>query len=64
MGVVWVQTPAAGVRTYGDIMAEQQLAKARIFKSDFYSKYISALSLQNFSDLYVLFFYIVSILVL
>jgi hypothetical protein len=31
MGVVWVQTPAAGVRTYGDIMAEQQLAKARIF---------------------------------
>ena len=47
MGVVWVQTPAAGVRTYGDIMAEQQLAKARIFKSDFYSKYISALTFQN-----------------
>jgi hypothetical protein len=47
MGVVWVQTPAAGVRTYGDIMAEQQLAKARILKSDFYSKYISALTFQN-----------------
>ena len=41
MGVVWVQTPAAGVRTYGDIMAEQQLAKAQVLKSEFYTKYIS-----------------------
>ena len=44
MGVVWVQTPAAGVRTYGDTMAEQQLAKAQVLKSEFYTKYIGALT--------------------